>query len=143
MNSAVPNIFTLEQVWIERHADDHDARDVIVRMEDGNLYTALFVTIPYLQRQMTINYEFCKSLDDSVPARFAILDTPHILVEDLSRDGIEDTIDNLLAMDVFESLFTRVTEDERIESLSGTFGRRATQEVAAVVLTEVLVVDEE
>jgi hypothetical protein len=143
MVSGVPNLFTIVHVYVERHSDDPDARDVIVRMEDGNIYTALFVTIPHLQRQMAINYEFSKNVEDTVPVRFAPLDTPHILVENLDRDIIEDTIDNLLAMDVFESVFTRVTEDERIEAISAMTGRRATQEVAAVVLTEVLVVEED
>lgn len=142
MVSGVPNLFTIVHVYVERHADDPDVRDVIVRMEDSNIYTALFVTIPHLQRQMAINYEFSKNIEDTVPVRFAPLDTPHILVENLDRDTIEDTIDNLLAMDVFESVFTRVTEDERIEAISALTGRRATQEVAAVVLTEVLVVEE-
>lgn len=142
MVSGVPNLFTIVHVYVERHSDDPDVRDVIVKMEDGNMYTALFVTIPHLQRQMAINYEFSKNVEDTVPVRFAPLDTPHILVENLDRDTIEDTIDNLLAMDVFESVFTRVTEDERIETISAMTGRRATQEVAAVVLTDVLVVEE-
>ena len=40
------------------------------------------------------------------------LDTPHIIVDDLELKFIEDTIDNMVAQDVFESFFTRVTEDE-------------------------------
>lgn len=142
MVSGVPNLFTIIHVYVERHADDADVRDVIVRMEDGNMYTALFVTIPHLQRQMAINYEFSKNIEDTVPVRFTAMDTSHILVDSLDRDTIEDTIDNLLAMDTFESVFTRVTEDERIEAISAMTGRRATQEVAAVVLSEVLVVEE-
>lgn len=142
MVSGVPNILTIERVWIERHDDDESARDVIVRLEDGNIYTSLFVTLPYLTRQMQINYEFSKNVEDTVPVRFAVLDTPHILVESLDPDTIEDTIDNLLVMDVFETLFTRVTEDQRIEALNAATGRRATQEIAAVVLSDVLVVED-
>lgn len=133
------------RVWIEAHSDDTDARDVIVEMEDGVIYTALFVTIPYLQRQMGLTFEVSRELPDTPPVRFAVLDTPHILVEDLNRDTIEDTIDNLLAMEVFISVFTQVTEDETTETTETTGkgnGRRATQEVAAVVLSEVLVVEE-
>jgi hypothetical protein len=78
--------------------------------------------------------------------RYATLEHPHILVESLTRDIIEDAIDNLIALDTFLSLFTQVTEDElsdetqdsRTTSLPGS---RATQEVAAVVLSDVLVVD--
>jgi hypothetical protein len=131
------------RVLIEIHAGDNDARDVIVEMEDGNIYTAVFVTLPYLRRQMELTFEVSKQLPDTAPVRFAALDTPHIVLEDLERDTIEDTIDNLLAMEVFEGVFTRVTEDPTTETtvITTTNGQRATQEVAAVVLSEVLVVE--
>lgn len=131
------------RVWIERHGDDDDARDVIVEMEDGMMFTAVFVTPGYLNRQMELTLEACKQLPDTAPVRFATLDTPHIVVENLKRDTIEDTIDNLLAMDVFESSFTQVTEHptHTITTTNGN-GHRATQEVAAVVLSDVLMVDD-
>ena len=134
-------------VWIEIHADDNDARDVIVEMEDGIMYTAVFVTLPYVERQMTLTQQFCQQIPDTAPSRFAALDTPHIVVENLERDTIEDIIDNLLAMEVFTSVFTQVTEhDMDTEATTTTTngnGRRATQEVAAVVLSDVLVVEAE
>ncbi|NJL57122.1 hypothetical protein HC928_19745 [bacterium] len=131
------------RVWVERHGDDDDARDVIVEMEDGMMFTAVFVTPGYLNRQMELTLEACKQLPDTAPVRFATLDTPHIVVENLKRDTIEDTIDNLLAMDVFESSFTQVTEHptQTVTTTNGT-GHRATQEVAAVVLSDVLMVDD-
>jgi hypothetical protein len=131
----------IDRVYIERHADNNHACDVIVKMTDGTVYTCLFVTLNYLRRQMEINYLFCKQVEDSVPVRFAALDTPHLLVEKLDRDTIEDTIDNLLALDVFETLFTRVTErdgDPTTKAARDT--GRTTQEVAAVVISDVLVV---
>lgn len=141
MNSL--NLPDIDRVYIERHADNNHACDVIVKMSDGTIYTCLFVTLQYLRRQMEINYLFCRQVEDSVPVRFAALDTPHLLVEKLDRDTIEDTIDNLLALDVFETLFTRVTQVEgehpTAEAPALDSGR-TTQEVAAVVISEVLVV---
>lgn len=137
-NFGIPDI---DRVYIERHADNNHACDVIVKMTDGTVYTCLFVTLNYLRRQMEINYLFCKQVEDSVPVRFAALDTPHLLVEKLDRDTIEDTIDNLLALDIFESLFTRVTEQQGEPAAKATTENgRTTQEVAAVVISDVLVV---
>lgn len=131
----------IDRVYIERHADNNHACDVIVKMTDGTVYTCLFVTLNYLRRQMEINYLFCKQVDDSVPVRFAALDIPHLLVEKLDRDTIEDTIDNLVALDIFESLFTRVTEQQGDPTAKTTRDAgRTTQEVAAVVISDVLVV---
>jgi hypothetical protein len=115
---------------------------VIVEMEDGGLFTALFVTLPYLQRQMQLGYLVGKQLPDTPPVRYAVMETPHIVVENLNRDTIEDAIDNLLALDVFEGLFTRVTEtDDLTSTRTTTTGKRATTEVAAVVLSDVLVIE--
>lgn len=142
----VVNIQMIQNLWVEVHQDANDARDVIVQLEDGSIFTALFVTPAYLMRQMELTYELSRDIPDTVPVRFAALDTAHVLVPDLNRDTIEDTLDNLVAMDIFESLFTRVTEDNaetRPTDPSTIYGngRRATQEVAAVVLQEVLVVE--
>lgn len=135
------------RVCFEMHQDSgvqSDACDVIVEMESGQMFTALFVTMPYLKRQMELSLAVSKQLPDTQPVRYAVLETPHILVDNLDHDTIEDTIDNLLALDVFEGLFTLVTEDETDTTTRTTNkGKRATAEVAAVVLSDVLVVDEE
>lgn len=133
-----------KHVWIEMHSDaqEADSCDVIVETEAGKLYTALFITIPYLQRQMQLSYTMSKQLPDAPAVRYAVLETPHIVVDNLNRDTIEDTIDNLLALDVFEGLFTLVTEhDEDTTTTTTNTGKRATTEVAAVVLSDVLVVE--
>jgi hypothetical protein len=132
-----------KHVWIEMHNDaqEPDSCDVIVQTESGKIYTSVFITIPYLQRQMQLSHAMSKQLPDAPPVRYAVLETPHIVVEDLKRDTIEDTIDNLLALDIFEGLFTLVTDDETTTGTTNT-GKRATTEVAAVVLSDVLVVDE-
>jgi hypothetical protein len=143
---SLPGIFIPSKVWIEIHADAPDARDVIVEMEDGTIYTALFVTPEYLNRQMALTFDLCSQMPDVVPVRFATLDTPHIVIERLEREVIEDTVDNLLSMEIFESVFIQVTEapdtdtDHETATTRGN-GRRATQEVAAVVLSDVLVVE--
>jgi hypothetical protein len=131
------------QVWIElQDAAESGSCDVIVEMEDGRVYTAMFVTMPYLQRQMDLTYHLTKQLPDVPPVRYATLETPHILVENLNRDTLEDTIDNMLALDVFEGFFTLVTEDELSSNGRTTSnGKRATVEVAAVVINEVLAVN--
>ncbi|MFW5691722.1 MAG: hypothetical protein ACOCX3_00055 [Chloroflexota bacterium] len=146
-NDGFASIQMPRQIWVEIHAGDTDARDVIVEMEDGTIFTSVFVTPLYIQRQMDLTFEFSKQIDDTIPARFCTLDVPHIVIEKLDRDHIEDTIDNLLAMEVFESVFTQVTENPAEQQPTTTTtsnggGRRATQEVAAVVLSEVLVVEE-
>lgn len=133
-----------KHIWIEMHeeAAEPDSCDVIVETENQKIYTALFVTIPYFQRQMQLSYTVSKQIPDTVPVRYAVLETPHVVVEDLSRDSIEDTIDNLCALDVFETVFTLVTEPEDNEpTRTPNGGKRATTEVAAVVISDVLVVD--
>ena len=77
---------------------------------------------------------------DALPVRYAVLETPHVVVENLERDTIEDTIDNLFTLDMFESVFTLVTDDETTTRTTTT-GKRATTEVAAVVISDVLVVE--
>lgn len=133
-----------ENIWIEmQDRVEADSCDVIIKMENGEYYTAVFVTLPYLARQMDLGYEVSKQLAYATPVRYAALETPHILVGDLQRETIEDTIDNLLALDIFESLFTQVTDGEgnEYERPAQPKGKRATAEVAAVVLTEVLMVE--
>ncbi|NJR12782.1 hypothetical protein HC776_02680 [bacterium] len=136
------SIHTPEDVYFEINREG-DACDVIVRMDDGMVYTATFVTMDYMRRQMELSYRVTEQLADTPAVRYAVIDTTHIVVESLAKDGIEDTIDNLLALDVFESYFIRVTDhDNPSEEQPRTMddGKRATREVAAVVISDVLVV---
>jgi hypothetical protein len=135
-----------QHIWIEMHDHERDACDVIVKMEDGTIYNAVFVTFPYLKRQMELSYSVCQQLPDTPPVRFAALETPHLVVDNLDRDTIEDTIDNLLALENFEAIFTQVTEEPEAapattDTTTNGKGTRATQEVAAVVISDVLVVE--
>ena len=88
---------------------------------------------------MELSFAVSKQFPDALPVRYAVLETPHVVVDNLERDTIEDTIDNLLTLDMFESVFTQVTEDETTRTT--TTGKRATTEVAAVVISDVLVVE--
>jgi len=131
-----------KHVWIEMHSNDageSDSCDVIVEIEDSKIYTSVFITVPYLQRQMELSLAVGQQIPEALPVRYAVLETPHVVVENLERDMIEDTIDNLLTLDMFESVFTLVTEDETTRTT--TTGKRATTEVAAVVISDVLVVE--
>lgn len=132
-----------QHIWLEKNDDvlDPDSCDVMVQTESGKLYTAQFITLPYLQRQMQLSFTMSKQLPDTPPVRYAALETPHVVVEKLERDIIEDTIDNLLALEIFESVFTLVTEDETEAATRTHGGKRATTEVAAVVLNDVLVIE--
>ena len=128
-----------EEILCERHEED-DACDVIVRMEDGTVYTALFATLSYIHRQLELTQMVTASIPETPPVRYAVLDTPHIIVEELESNTIEDTIDNLVAQDVFESLFTRVTEDETADAkVEAASNHHTTQEIAKAVIEEVLV----
>jgi hypothetical protein len=130
-----------KHIWIELLDDlEQDACDVIVELEDGRVYTAMFVTQPYLSRQMELNYHVSKQLPDVPPVRYAALGTPHILVQSLARDLLDDTIDNMIALEIFEGFFTLVTEDDLTDGRTTNNGKRATTQVAAVVINEVLAV---
>jgi hypothetical protein len=141
MKKARMNVSELQlpkRVWIEMLDGSDDACDVIVEMEGGTLYTAVFVTLSYLSRQMDLSYAVGCQLVDAPPVRYAVLETPHILVENTQRDTIEDAIDNLLALDVFEGYFTQVSDDQPLNIRTTNNGSRATQEMVAAVMSEVL-----
>jgi hypothetical protein len=130
-----------KRIWIEMLDEgENDSCDVIVEMEDGNLFTAAFITLAYLRRQMDLCYHVCKQVPDATPMHYAAMETPHIVVEDLGRETIEDIVDSLIAMDTFDGVFTLVTEEEDANGRTTNHGKRATTEVAAVVMNEVLTV---
>jgi hypothetical protein len=136
-----------KQIWIEWHdLNEPEARDVILEMEDGSMYTALYVTFGYLERQMMLSHDLSRQVPDAPLVYHAVLDTPHVIVPNLERDTIEDSIDNLLALETFESVFTLVTETEAEAQPSvpvPTTGKRATQEIAAVFVSSVLLVEDD
>jgi hypothetical protein len=144
VSGSVVDLQMPSKIWIEYHdSGDSNARDVIVEMDGGTIYTAVFVTASYLFHQMQLTFDLSKQIPDTIPARFVALNTPHIVVESLDRSSIEDTIDNLLAMEIFESVFTRWTDPDEENTSAAFDGNRTTQEVAAAVLSDVLVTEDD
>ncbi|GAB1422687.1 hypothetical protein MASR2M15_29260 [Anaerolineales bacterium] len=133
------SLFIPKQIWFEKN-ECHSC-DVLVEMEEGTVYTALFVTMDYLQRQMDLNFALTQQIPDTPAVHYLAIDTPHIMIKSIDKEYIEDVIDNFIALDVFGCHFTRVTDSEDdLENIERTSseGKRATQEVAAVVIADVL-----
>jgi len=138
-NSIAELLIVPEEILCEMH-EEGDACDVIVRMDDGTVYTALFATLSYIHRQLSLTWMVTESIPETPSVRYAVLDTPHIIVESLRLETIEDSIDNMVAQDVFESLFTRVTEYEAQDAArADNANQHTTQEIAQAVIEEVLV----
>src|SRR5258706_5409683 len=88
-----------------------DNAEVLVETETGLRWRASFVTIPFLQRQMQLNRAFGQDLDKLHPVRFTAIETPHVILDNLLESTIEETVDNLMTMGVFESVFTLCTDE--------------------------------
>jgi hypothetical protein len=100
----------LKRIWIEQATVDgfnpyQDSTDVIVEMHDGQTWLAHFVTVPFLQRQMHVSREVAEAEAQLLPVRFIALETPHVVVENLLTETIEDTVENLITLGTFESVF--------------------------------------
>jgi hypothetical protein len=100
----------IKHVHIERASEPdfdplRDMSEVIVELEDGFLWSASFATLPYLQRQMILSQQMTEGVRSLVPMRFAVLETPFVITDNLLADTIEDTIDNLMTLGTFESVF--------------------------------------
>src|SRR5688500_544840 len=81
-----------------------DNANVVVETDDGLVWQAPFVTIPFLQRQMYLSRDVAKDSKTMAPVRFVAIETPHVIVENLTQDTIEDTVDNLMTLGIFESV---------------------------------------
>jgi hypothetical protein len=101
----------IKQIRIEMNMQETEAQrdnaNVIVETDDGLIWHTPFVTIPFLQRQMYLSRDVAKDLNNMAPVRFVAIETPHVIVENLLQDTIEDTIDNLMTLGVFETVFVR------------------------------------
>ncbi|PJF36584.1 MAG: hypothetical protein CUN49_04635 [Candidatus Thermofonsia Clade 1 bacterium] len=100
----------LKRIWVEQASAEgfnpyQDSADVIVETHDGQTWLAHFVTIPFLQRQMHVSREVAEGEAQLLPVSFITLETPHVLVENLLIETIEDTIENLITLGTFESVF--------------------------------------
>lgn len=114
----------INQVLIERQNDEgfnptDDITDVIVELEDGAVWSASFATISYLQRQMFLSHEVASDSPNMPPVRFVALETPHVIIENLNPDTIEDVIDNLMTLGTFESVFFPCEDEFFLETMKG------------------------
>lgn len=125
-------------VWVEKSepAED-DVCDVIVRMEDGSHYTAVFVTMAWLRRQLELGYHGACDHPHCHPVRYVALDTPHVVVDDLECDTLLDAIDCMIDLETFASCFTRVNGDEAVHR-GGVRTPCVTHEMVTVVIHDVL-----
>ena len=115
----------IKRVWIEQDAGkgfdpQRDSADVLVETDDDLMWSASFVTIPFLQRQMETSRDVANDVNNMPLVRFVAIETPHVIVEDLSQDTIEDTIDNLMTLGIFESVFVLHSDDELLRHAEPT-----------------------
>jgi hypothetical protein len=106
----------IRHIWIEQ-ADDvdfdphHNATDVLVETEDGAMWSASFATVGYLHRQMETSRAVARDFTGMPTVRFVAIETPHVIVDSLDQEIIEDTIDNMMTLGVFESVFVLQREE--------------------------------
>ena len=107
----------VKRVWIEPEPEIgfdpiSDSADVLVEMEDERLWQAHFVTLPHLQQEMRLSQDVAQQHQRALAiTQFLALETPHVIVEKLTPDIIEDVIDNLLALGIFEGVFAQFGND--------------------------------
>ncbi|MFP4322124.1 MAG: hypothetical protein ACLFTK_06705 [Anaerolineales bacterium] len=104
----------VKRIWTENHADPAleypiDV-DVMVEMENGELWTAHFVTILYLQQQMELSEAMAEAQTGLGRVAFVALETPHVIVNRISSEAIEDIVDNLMVLGTFEAVFDLVID---------------------------------
>ncbi len=103
-------MYTVKRIWIDDTEEMREGSvDVLAEMEDSSLWMARFVTIPYLREQMEYGRQGSQAYTDAPEIRYATIETRHVIVDRLDLNTIEDVIDNLLALDVFESMFEPIS----------------------------------
>lgn len=108
----------IKRVWIEPAPEvdfdpTSDSADVLVELENDELWQAHFVTLPHLQQEMQLSLDVARDYKDLLTAtQFITVETPHVIVERLTADVIEDVVDNLMALGVFETVFNIFERNE-------------------------------
>jgi len=92
--------------------------DVMVEMENGELWTAHFVTTPYLRQQIAMSVAVAKLHSELGRVGYVALETPHVIVEKITPEGVEDVVDNLMILGTFESVFDLVIDTPEVEENS-------------------------
>jgi hypothetical protein len=106
----------VKHVWVENLYEPSfdpttDCADVLVETAEGELWSALFVTLAYLEDQMHLSREHALSIA-MPPIQYTVIENSHVVVENLHPETIEDAIDCLIERGIFESVFARCPEDE-------------------------------
>jgi hypothetical protein len=115
----------IKRVWIESEPEigfdpKTDSADVLVEMVDSKLWQAHFVTLAHLQQEMELSLDVARQHNRALaPTRFLALETPHVIVEELTSEIIEDVVDNLMALGVFESVFAEFTSEPKDPLVKG------------------------
>ena len=110
----------VKRVWIEAEPyidfdPDTDSADVLVEMEDGRLWQAHFVTLAHLRQEMDMSLNVARDYNRVLaPTSFLTMETPHVIVENLHQDTIEDVVDNLVVLGIFESTFSMCVADNAL-----------------------------
>lgn len=106
----------VKRVWIEPAPQpafdpEKDSVDVLVEMEDERMWQAHFVTLAHLQQEMELSLDVARQHNRALAAtQFLAMEIPHVIVEKLTPEIIEDVVDNLMALGVFESVFAQCTD---------------------------------
>lgn len=107
----------IKRVWIEPEPQmafdpETDSVDVWVEMEDNKLWQAHFVTLAHIQQEMQVSLTVARDYDRSLAlTQFLAFETPHVVVEKLTSEIIEDVVDNLVALGIFETVFSQLSSD--------------------------------
>jgi len=113
----------IKRVWLdtldgEQLDPENGNVDVMVEMVNGEMWTAHFVTLPYLKQQLELSRDVAGANDVLGSVGFVAMETPHVVAERLTQEAIEDVIDDLMMWGTFESVFDLVidTPDEPVLS---------------------------
>jgi hypothetical protein len=104
----------VKRVWIEPEPElalapepqknngipaEMDSADVLVEMEDNQLWQAHFVTLDHLQQEMALSQDVARQYNRALAVtQFVALETPHVVVDKLTPEIIDDVVDNLMAL---------------------------------------------
>ncbi|MCD4686441.1 MAG: hypothetical protein K8S97_10950 [Anaerolineae bacterium] len=108
----------IKRVWIERiPGADVDPKngfaDVLVEVEGDELWQAQFVTLSHLRQEMQLSLDVARAYDKTLwTTQFIALETPHVIVDQITQETIENVVDNLMALGVFESIFKELSHYE-------------------------------
>lgn len=113
----------IKRVWIDSEPEigfdpKTDSADVLAEMEDGRLWQAHFVTLAHVQQELALSLEVARNTPALAPRQFLAMEMAHVIVEELTPEVIEDVVDNLMALGVFESVFAECSPDAESERAS-------------------------